>query len=43
MYLVSPLPELLLELSSEQQLQAAVLADQWQVPNVSTAATSAPA
>jgi hypothetical protein len=38
MYLVKPLPELLSELPPEQQLQAAVLADQWQVPNVSTAA-----
>jgi hypothetical protein len=38
MYLVKPLPELLSDLPPEQQLQAAVLADQWQVPNVSTAA-----
>jgi hypothetical protein len=42
MYLVNLLLELLSELSSEQQPQAAVLANQWQVPNVSTAATSAP-
>jgi hypothetical protein len=38
MYLVKPLPELLMELSQEQQLQAALLSDQWQVPNVSRAA-----
>ena len=38
LYAVKPLPELLSELSQEQQLQAALLADMWQVPDVSTAA-----
>jgi hypothetical protein len=38
LYAVKPLPELLSELSQEQQLQAAVLADKWQVPLVSSAA-----
>jgi hypothetical protein len=38
MYAVKPLPELLSELKQEQQLQAALLADMWQVPDVSTAA-----
>jgi hypothetical protein len=38
LYAVKPLPELLSELSQEQQLQAALLADKWQVPNVSSAA-----
>ena len=38
LYAVKPLPELLAELSQEQQLQAAVLADKWQVPHVSSAA-----
>jgi hypothetical protein len=38
LYAVKPLPRLLSELSQEQQLQAAVLADKWQVPNVSSAA-----
>jgi hypothetical protein len=38
LYAVKPLPQLLSELSQEQQLQAAVLADKWQVPNVSSAA-----
>jgi hypothetical protein len=38
LYVVKPLPELLSELSQEQQLQAAVLADKWQVPHVSSAA-----
>jgi hypothetical protein len=38
LYAVKPLPELLSELSHEQQLQAAVLADKWQVPHVSSAA-----
>ena len=38
LYAVKPLPELLSELSQEQQLQAAVLADKWQVPHVSNAA-----
>ena len=38
LYAVKPLPELLSELSQEQQLQAAVLADKWQVPHVSSAA-----
>jgi hypothetical protein len=39
LYAVKPLPELLSELSQEQQLQASVLADKWQVPYVSSAAT----
>jgi hypothetical protein len=39
LYLTKPLPELLSELTQEQQLQAALLADKWQVPNISTAAT----
>ena len=38
LYAVKPLPELLSDLSQEQQLQAAVLADKWQVPDVSSAA-----
>jgi hypothetical protein len=38
LYAVKPLPDLLAQLSQEQQLQAAVLADKWQVPNVSSAA-----
>jgi hypothetical protein len=38
LYEVKPLPELLSELSQEQQVQAAVLADMWQVPHVSSAA-----
>ena len=38
LYAVKPLPRLLSVLSQEQQLQAAVLADKWQVPNVSSAA-----
>jgi hypothetical protein len=38
LYAVKPLPELLSELSQEQQLQAAVLADKWQVDHVSSAA-----
>ena len=38
LYAVKPLPELLSELSQEQQLQAAVLADKWQVPDISSAA-----
>jgi hypothetical protein len=38
LYAVKPLPELLSELSHEQQLQAAVLADMWQVPHVSSTA-----
>jgi hypothetical protein len=37
LYAVKPLTELLSELFQEQQLQAAVLADKWQVPHVSTA------
>ena len=37
LYGVKPIPELLSELSQGQQLQAAVLADLWQVPDVSTA------
>jgi hypothetical protein len=38
LYAVKPLPELLSELPQEQQLQAALLADMWQIPKVSTAA-----
>ena len=38
LYAVKPLPELLAELSQEQQLQAAVLADKWAVPHISSAA-----
>jgi hypothetical protein len=38
LYAFKPLPKLLVQLSQEQQLQAAVLADQWQVPHVSSAA-----
>jgi hypothetical protein len=38
LYSVKPIPELLSELPQEQQLQAALLADMWQVPGVSTAA-----
>lgn len=41
LYLIKPLPELLSELTQEQQLQAALLADMWQVPGVSTAAAQA--
>lgn len=37
-YATKPLPELLSQLPQEQQLQAAVLADVWEIPNVSTAA-----
>jgi hypothetical protein len=40
MYLTKPLPELLSELTLTQQLQAALLADMWQAPNVSTAAVN---
>jgi len=38
LYLVKPLPELLSELPQEQQLHAALLADMWEVPDVTTAA-----
>jgi hypothetical protein len=38
MYKVKPLPELLSELTQVQQLQAAVLADVWGLPEVSTEA-----
>jgi hypothetical protein len=38
LYAVKPLPELLSDLTQEHQLQAAVLADKWQVPHVSSAA-----
>jgi hypothetical protein len=38
LYSVKPIPELLSELPQEQQLHAALLADMWQVPGVSTAA-----
>ena len=38
LYAVKPLRDLLSELSQEQQLQAAVLADKWAMPHVSTAA-----
>jgi hypothetical protein len=38
LYAVKPLPELLSELSQEQQLQVAVLADMWLLPNVSSKA-----
>jgi len=38
LYGVKPIPELLSELSQEQQLHAAVLADMWQIDAVSTAA-----
>ena len=38
MYLVKPLPQLLADLSQEQQLQAAVLADKWQVASIKNAA-----
>jgi hypothetical protein len=38
LYNVKPIPELLSELSQEQQLHAALLADMWQLPEVSTAA-----
>lgn len=41
LYGVKPLPELINSLSQEQQLQAAVLADMWAVPEVSTAAAEA--
>jgi len=37
LYAIKPLPDLLSPLSQEQQLQAAVLADMWQIPQVSTA------
>lgn len=38
LYGVKPLPELLADLPQEQQLQAAVLADMWEIPTVSSAA-----
>ena len=38
LYGVKPIPELLSQLPQEQQLHAALLADMWQVPGVSTAA-----
>jgi hypothetical protein len=38
LYAVKPLPGLLSELPQEQQLQAALLADMWQLPQLSTAA-----
>jgi hypothetical protein len=37
LYATKPLPELLAELTHEQQLQAAVLADMWQVLDISAA------
>jgi hypothetical protein len=40
LYGVKPLPELLSELTQEQQLQAALLSDMWQVPDVGTAAAN---
>jgi hypothetical protein len=40
-YSAKPMPELLSELSQEQQLQAAMLADMWQLPAISTAAAAA--
>lgn len=41
MYAAAPLQELLSQLSQEQQLQAAMLADKWQVPDVAAAAVGA--
>jgi hypothetical protein len=41
LYGAKPMPELLAELSQEQQLQAAMLADMWQLPAISTAAGDA--
>jgi hypothetical protein len=41
MYAVEPLGQLLAKLRQEQLLQAAMLADKWQVPDVSTAAVRA--
>lgn len=41
MYGAKPVPELLSELSQEQQLQAAIMADMWQLPAISTAAAGA--
>jgi len=38
LYGVKPIKDLLSELQGEQQLQAALLADMWQIPAVSTAA-----
>jgi hypothetical protein len=38
LYVTQPLPELLFDSTQEQQLQAALLADKWQVPSVSTEA-----
>ena len=38
LYSVKPIPELLSELPQEQQLHAALLADMWQIADVSTAA-----
>jgi hypothetical protein len=38
LYGTAPLEQLLAQLRQEQLLQAAVLADKWQVPDVSTAA-----
>jgi hypothetical protein len=41
LYGAKPLPELLSELSQEQQLQAAMLADMWQLPAISAQAAAA--
>ena len=41
LYAASPLQELLSKLSQEQQLQATILADKWQVPDVGAAAVDA--
>lgn len=41
LYGAKPMPELLSELSQEQQLHAAMLADMWQLPAISTAAGDA--
>jgi hypothetical protein len=41
LYGAKPMPELLSELSQEQQLHAAMLADMWQLPTISTAAADA--
>jgi hypothetical protein len=41
LYAVEPLGQLLAKLRQEQLLQAAMLADKWQVPDVATAAVSA--
>jgi hypothetical protein len=41
LYAVAPLERLLRPLRQEQQLQAAILADKWQVPDVSSAAVRA--